>query len=108
MNKNSIDCIERAASKLYLFLALEEKVQDELIDLLQPSTQLAIKLIKLVSQEELTYLEISDQLEIHKNTACQVVNALYRGGYTEIYIKDDCSHNTRKLISGDYEQSADM
>ncbi len=80
MNKSTYNKIVALAPMIAQFREIEQSEQAWLKPMMNPTVITALKIIELIEQREMTYAEIADELQIHKNTIKQIIAALEEGG----------------------------
>ncbi len=94
MNEDSVERLKKVAKHLNKFRDLDKEEQDWLIELLRHGRLVlsALNVLEAISEEALSYEEISEVTELHPNTIKQIICA----------ISTDCDideQKTEKFIS---------
>ena len=80
MNSETYNKIVALTPMLVQFQHLEPQERAWLEPLLNKSVQTAIAILDKISQREMTYKEVADDLNLNSQTAQQIINALSEGG----------------------------
>lgn len=94
MNEDSVERLKKVAKHLNKFRDLDESEQDWLIELLKHGRLVlsALNVLNAISEEALSFEEISEKTGLHPNTIKQILGA----------ISEDCAvdeQQTEKFIS---------
>ncbi len=80
MNQSTYNKIVALTPMIEQFRHLEKNEQAWLKPLMNKTVATAIRVLSMIEDKELSYEEISDELQIHINTAKQILAALEEGG----------------------------
>lgn len=96
-----------SADSYYEFLKLVEQEQKWLLPLLGKGAASTVKMLKLISEQPMTFEDIADQVGINSQTVTQKLNALAKGGFS-LEMNDKSAFaptgRPRKLVRSKYDE----
>lgn len=76
MHQEQIERLRERADAIVFFLSLDPETQDKIWPLLPRGIKSTIELLDAISQQPKTYEELADELQQHRMTISQKLNAL--------------------------------